>query len=269
MEQVLAALVDEAGIFFLSRLKRSGDPALEHLGEAEDGIQRRAQLVAHIGEKLRLGQVGGLGRGFGLAQAALGENFFGDVTGRPAIAQKPSRRVEERFAADRDDVLRLDPDLPGVDEIAKGFVPVQDCTVFAPFDWLARSIGGEIDAGPPGPGLRILTKGADIIGLIDKAMLLVGLPQPIRRGQREITKPRFAVAQSGFRTLQRAGAGDQRSEKQGETCDRAQCADGDESRLAAPAGEHRVLRHCHGHDEGQIAQRMDRDDARHPIQISR
>ena len=34
---------------------RAVEPVAQHLGEAEDRVQRRAQLVAHVGEKLRLG----------------------------------------------------------------------------------------------------------------------------------------------------------------------------------------------------------------------
>ena len=41
-------------------LHRAEQLALHHLGEAEDGVERRAQLVAHGGEEARLGDVGGL-----------------------------------------------------------------------------------------------------------------------------------------------------------------------------------------------------------------
>ena len=41
---------------------------LHQLGEAEDGVERRAQLVAHAGEELRLRQVRLLGRDLGLLQ---------------------------------------------------------------------------------------------------------------------------------------------------------------------------------------------------------
>ena len=34
---------------------------LEQLGESNDGIERRPKLMAHVGEELRLGAVGGLG----------------------------------------------------------------------------------------------------------------------------------------------------------------------------------------------------------------
>ena len=36
---------------FRAEARRVGD---HHLGEPDDGVERRAQLVAHIGEKLRL-----------------------------------------------------------------------------------------------------------------------------------------------------------------------------------------------------------------------
>ncbi len=41
--------------------ERAEQRLLHHLGEADHGVQRRAQLVADIGEELGLGAVGGLG----------------------------------------------------------------------------------------------------------------------------------------------------------------------------------------------------------------
>ena len=38
-------------------------PRLHDFGEADDGVERRAQLVAHIGEEFRLGLVGFFGAG--------------------------------------------------------------------------------------------------------------------------------------------------------------------------------------------------------------
>src|SRR5207249_5118641 len=40
----------------------------EHLGEADDGVERRAKLVAHRGEELALGPAGLLGRDLGLEE---------------------------------------------------------------------------------------------------------------------------------------------------------------------------------------------------------
>ena len=52
VQKMLAALANETDIFGLPRLERPGNPVLQHLGEAEDRIERCAQLVAHIGEEL-------------------------------------------------------------------------------------------------------------------------------------------------------------------------------------------------------------------------
>ena len=64
VEQVLPALVDVAAILavFLCA-ERAEHARLHDLGESDDGIERRAQLMAHIGEELRLGLVGLLGPG--------------------------------------------------------------------------------------------------------------------------------------------------------------------------------------------------------------
>ena len=52
--------------------ERAEDAALHHLGEADDGVERRAQLVAHVGEEFGLGAVGALGLRL-LVEIALGE----------------------------------------------------------------------------------------------------------------------------------------------------------------------------------------------------
>ena len=57
---------------YLSRAERAEDAALHDLGEADDGVERRAQLVAHVGEELGLGAVGALGLRL-LLEVALGE----------------------------------------------------------------------------------------------------------------------------------------------------------------------------------------------------
>ena len=53
-EQVLAGAVhalERLGGFFRAEARRVGD---HHLGQADDGVERRAQLVAHAGDELRL-----------------------------------------------------------------------------------------------------------------------------------------------------------------------------------------------------------------------
>ena len=59
---MLAALVDVAGIFLIGRVRvRPQDLRAHDLGEAENGVERGTQLVAHGGEEARLGEVGLLG----------------------------------------------------------------------------------------------------------------------------------------------------------------------------------------------------------------
>ena len=64
VQQVNAGVVNVGRIFLVDRHGvRAENFALHHLGEAEDGVERRAQLVAHLREEARLGDVGGLRRG--------------------------------------------------------------------------------------------------------------------------------------------------------------------------------------------------------------
>ena len=65
VEQVLAAVVDVAGVLgVFGGAERAEHLGCHDLGEADDGVERRAQLVAHVGEEFRLGLVGVLGAGF-------------------------------------------------------------------------------------------------------------------------------------------------------------------------------------------------------------
>ena len=62
LEQIGAAAVDVAGIFLIFGVaERAEQTLLHHLGEADHGVERGAQLVADIGEELGFGAVGGLG----------------------------------------------------------------------------------------------------------------------------------------------------------------------------------------------------------------
>src|SRR3546814_9338667 len=54
-EKVAAAVVDVGGIFRIARVaERSQRLRLQDLGKADDRVQRRAQLVAHRSQELRL-----------------------------------------------------------------------------------------------------------------------------------------------------------------------------------------------------------------------
>ena len=74
VEQILAARVDVAGIFDIFRRRRCGPNICCSItsAEADDGVERRPQLVAHIGEELRLRPVGRFGPRL-LARIFLGE----------------------------------------------------------------------------------------------------------------------------------------------------------------------------------------------------
>ena len=60
--RILAARANVAAVIrVLVATERAEDAGLHDLGEAEDGVKRRAQLVAHLGEEFGLGAVGALG----------------------------------------------------------------------------------------------------------------------------------------------------------------------------------------------------------------
>ena len=56
---MLAAAVDDGQVFLL--LAREVGIAVHQLAESEDGIERGAQFVAHVGQEDALGLVGGFG----------------------------------------------------------------------------------------------------------------------------------------------------------------------------------------------------------------
>src|SRR3546814_2965148 len=61
-QQVLAADVDVAGVLVVMRVpERPEDPLHQQLGEADDGVQRGAQLVTDGRQEQALGAAGDLG----------------------------------------------------------------------------------------------------------------------------------------------------------------------------------------------------------------
>ena len=79
-EQMIAGAEDVTDIFTLARRQPF---ELEHLGEADDRVQRRAQLVAHPREKLAFGPVCRL--------RLLGVALLGDILEGPRVAFGPGR----------------------------------------------------------------------------------------------------------------------------------------------------------------------------------
>ena len=70
---------------------------LQHLAVADDGVQRRSQLVAHVGEELALGTIGRLGRILRFQQLFLGALVGGDVAQHGhAVVQNPFLIFERR-----------------------------------------------------------------------------------------------------------------------------------------------------------------------------
>ena len=77
---------------------------LEQLGEAEDGVERRPQLVAHARQKLRLGLDLALGERRLLARD-LGVLALGDVPVDADAARRPAGIVEHRGRARREPAI--------------------------------------------------------------------------------------------------------------------------------------------------------------------
>src|SRR5437763_7318325 len=135
--------------------------------------------MAHVGEELRFGDVGGFSGGFCFVYGLFGQNLLGDVASCSSIAEKPPRLIEERVAADGNHALGIVADPAFINEVTERLVPVQNRQMFPPFGRFADDIDRQVAAGPANPGLRLLTKRAYVIGYISKSMILIGLPEPV------------------------------------------------------------------------------------------
>jgi len=103
-EKMRAACVDVVHIVSIfGRLDRAMEFVLHQLREAEDGVRRRAQLVAHTGEELRRRPVRGLGERAGFFERGLGKLSCRDIQD-DAIPRDIA--VGERVGR----IDRLDPD---------------------------------------------------------------------------------------------------------------------------------------------------------------
>ena len=69
VQQMLAGIRDIADIFVVAPLAAEGAEGLQldNIGETDDCVQRRAQLVAHMGQEIGFRQVGDFGILLGLA----------------------------------------------------------------------------------------------------------------------------------------------------------------------------------------------------------
>ena len=103
-EQVLAARLHHPQVLGLLRLERRLE---QQVGEADDGVERRADLVAHVREKLALRVRGLLGACARLDERGLGAPALGHVVrdGVDALAREIGRAVPQQPAVRA--VLRL------------------------------------------------------------------------------------------------------------------------------------------------------------------
>ena len=79
-QEMLAGTVDQRGIFVAALAVEQKLVFLhQHIGEADDGIERRAQFVAHGGEEAAFGVIGALRFGMRVELRLLQALAFGDV----------------------------------------------------------------------------------------------------------------------------------------------------------------------------------------------
>ncbi len=99
-EQMLAAVADVADVGDVALVaERTEQLALHHLGEADDGVERRAQFVADVGEELGLGAVGDDGLFPGLHQLVLVLLLRGQVAADRHVAFVADRQAAHRQQA--------------------------------------------------------------------------------------------------------------------------------------------------------------------------
>ena len=98
-QQVEAARVDVGGIGAILLGLGAEHLVLDDLRKADDGIERRAQLVAHVGEELRLGARGRLGGVARAPQLLVRLPAHGDVAQEGAEELEiPGERGDERLS---------------------------------------------------------------------------------------------------------------------------------------------------------------------------
>src|SRR6185437_10158102 len=79
LQKMAAADEDVVAVFELPVVQIAEDFVGEHFGESDDGVERRAQFVAHVGEELALGLAGGFGGVLGVLERGLKFAALGDV----------------------------------------------------------------------------------------------------------------------------------------------------------------------------------------------
>ena len=79
LQQMASAVENVVAVFQLPVVEFAKSFVRENFREADDGVERRAQFVAHVREELALGEVRGLGGVLGLLDGGLGLAALRDV----------------------------------------------------------------------------------------------------------------------------------------------------------------------------------------------
>src|SRR6185437_13995874 len=234
-EKVPTALENEAGVFPLFGLDRPRETLPDHFRKADDRVERRAQLMADVCQELRFGLARGFRSLFRASQVALGPHLIGDVASGPAIAEEPAFRIEPRLPAYRRGACSAGI-LPDVGEIAEGLVALEHGVVLLPHDHPVAGSHRHFLARMPDKfaWLGAKTDGADPIRHIREAMVLVGLPKPVRRDLGKLAEPGLAV-------FKPAELGGERFEEDREPDNRTQRTQRNNRRLVAPGSERHLL----------------------------
>ena len=145
LQQIPAGVQDLADALFLRRRRRRRI-GLHQLGEAEDGVERRAELVAHAGEEVGLGQIRFLGGGLGVGQRRLDLVALRQVAGQfgeaAQIAGLIANGREDDVRPERRAVLAHAPPFVLVPSAGGGEVEV--VLRLAVLDVFARIEAGEV-----------------------------------------------------------------------------------------------------------------------------
>ena len=108
-QQQPAAVVDVVGVFDVFRTPGGAEHLLhDDFRKADHGVQRRAQLVAHIGQELGLGPVGEVGLLLGQPHRLIGRLALGHVLDLALIVKQAARAIAHGAGG------LVDPDPPSV-----------------------------------------------------------------------------------------------------------------------------------------------------------
>ncbi len=177
--------------------------AEQQIGHADHAIHRRADLVAHVGQELRLDPVRVLRGELGCAQFALGQHLLGHVLADAAVAGKGAVFIEDRLAADAH-VHGFAVDVgPAHHEIVERLVARELRLVFSPLfvghfgKRQLPALFADVLRGVEAGGLAHLARH------FHEAELTVLFPVPVRRQVGQAAKARLALAQLLFRQFAR------------------------------------------------------------------